>query len=67
MMETNTKIEEVVETATDNKSGFKVAAGVGLVVVGVIAYKYVIKPIVAKIKQKKQTIEVIEEVIEEDE
>ena len=59
MMET--KIEEVIET-TENKSGFKVAAGIGLAALGsIIAYKYVVKPIIAKIKAQKEQIEVIEE------
>jgi len=61
MME-KTKIEEVIET-TENKSGFfKVAAGIGLAALGsIIAYKYVVKPIIAKIKAQKEQIEVIEE------
>lgn len=60
MMET--KIEEVIETTENKSGGFKVAAGVGLtVLIGVVAYKYVIKPVVAKIKAQKEQIEVIEE------
>lgn len=56
--------EEVVETATEateeivkksSGKGFKIAAGVGLViVVGGLAVKYVIIPTVNKIKTKKQ-------------
>ncbi len=56
--------EEVVETATEateeivkksSGKGFKIAAGVGLViVVGGLAVKYVIIPTVTKIKAKKQ-------------
>ena len=52
--------EEVIETtegiATANsEKGFKVAAGVGLTVLGgFVAYKYVIKPVIAKIKAKKE-------------
>lgn len=52
--------EEVIET-TDGiataGSGkvFKVVAGVGLTVLGgFVAYKYVIKPVIAKIKNKKE-------------
>ncbi len=38
-------------------TGLKVAAGIGLaVVVGGIAYKYLIKPMVAKIKAKKESV-----------
>jgi len=53
-------IETTKEIATTGK-GFKVAAGVGLTVLGgFIAYKYIIKPIVAKIKAKKARQETIE-------
>jgi len=45
---------EEIATAGSGK-GFKVAAGVGLTVLGgFVAYKYVIKPVVAKIKAKKE-------------
>lgn len=54
-------LNEFIEDTTDeiatasSGKGFKVAAGVGLtVLVGVISYKYVIKPIVTKIKAKKE-------------
>ncbi len=60
----NELIEETTDkiTTTSSGKGFKVAAGVGLtVLVGVVAYKYVIKPVVAKIKAQKEQIEVIEE------
>lgn len=41
--------EEIIETSMSK--GLKVAAGIGLtVIVGVIAYKYVAKPVIAKIK-----------------
>lgn len=41
--------EEIIETGMSK--GLKVAAGIGLtVIVGVIAYKYVAKPVIAKIK-----------------
>lgn len=60
----NELIEETTDKITTTSSGkgkgFKVAAGVGLtVLVGVVAYKYVIKPVVAKIKAQKEQIEVI--------
>lgn len=53
--------EEVIENTGMNK-GIKVAAGIGLsVVVGVIVYKYVAKPVIANIKaqieQKKMAAE----------
>lgn len=59
--------EEIVETGMSK--GVKVAAGIGLtVVVGVIAYKYVAKPVIAKIraeieqrKAKDNVIEIQEE------
>lgn len=53
-----TKTTEEIATASSGK-GFKVAAGVGLTVLGgFVAYKYIIKPIMAKIKAKHgETIE----------
>ena len=53
--------EDVIENTGMNK-GIKVAAGIGLsVVVGVIVYKYVAKPVIANIKaqieQKKMAAE----------
>lgn len=61
-METNEIMtnEEVIETTeeivkTGTGKWLKVAAGVGLaVLVGGLAYKYVAKPLVAKIKAKKE-------------
>ncbi|MFA7097649.1 MAG: hypothetical protein WC383_14370 [Gammaproteobacteria bacterium] len=48
------EVTEEIATASSGK-GFKVAAGVGLTVLGsVVAYKYIIKPMVAKIKAKKE-------------
>ncbi|GHV47391.1 hypothetical protein FACS189499_04840 [Clostridia bacterium] len=45
--------EEIVKASFDN--GFKMAAGIGLaVVVGIVAYRYIAKPIYAKIKAKKE-------------
>lgn len=63
-METNEMMNEVVsettetvmETAADNipSSTLKVAAGVGIgMIAGVILYKYVAVPIVAKIKEHR--------------
>jgi hypothetical protein len=52
--------EEVIETTEGIATAgsgkvFKVAAGVGLTVLGgFVAYKYVIKPVMAKIKDKKE-------------
>ena len=52
--------EEVIETTEEivtasSGKGFKVTAGVGLTVLGgFVAYKYVIKPVIAKIKAKKE-------------
>lgn len=53
--------EEVIEN-TGMSKGIKVAAGIGLsVVVGMIVYKYVAKPVIANIKtqieQKKMAAE----------
>lgn len=45
--------EEIVNAGTGK--GLKIAAGVGLAVLGCgIAYKYIIKPVAAKIKAKKE-------------
>ena len=52
--------EEVIETTEEiatasSGKGFKVATTISLTVLGgFIAYKYVIKPVVAKIKAKKE-------------
>lgn len=46
-------VTEEIATAGSGK-GFKIAAGIGLAVLaGGIAYKYIAKPIMAKIKDKK--------------
>lgn len=46
-------VTEEIATAGSGK-GFKIAAGIGLAVLaGGIAYKYIAKPLVAKIKDKK--------------
>lgn len=48
------EVTEEIATAGFGK-GFKVAAGIGLTALGgFAAYKYVIKPMVAKIKAKKE-------------
>ena len=55
---TNENVIEVTEEIANVNSGkgFKAAAGIGLaVVVGVLAYKYVAKPIWAKYKVKKES------------
>lgn len=59
-MENNEIInDEVIETTTDLATtglskGFKVGLGVGLTVLaGGVTYKYVIKPVVEKIKAKR--------------
>jgi hypothetical protein len=51
----NEEVMEATEIATSGAGkGFKIAAGIGLAALGsVITYKYVVKPIVAKIKAKK--------------
>lgn len=55
--------EEIVETGMSK--GIKVAAGIGLtVVVGVIAYKYVAKPVIAKIKAEIEQRKAKDNVIE---
>lgn len=52
--------EEVMETTEEivnanSGKGFKVAAGIGLAVLaGVVAYKYIGKPLLAKLKAKKE-------------
>lgn len=52
--------EEVVETAEEivevsSGKGFRIAAGIGLAVLaGVIAYKYVAKPMIAKFKAQRE-------------
>jgi len=61
--------EEIMETtseiATSEAGKGKIAAGIGLAVLGsVIAYKYVVKPIVAKIKAKKAQQEIDGEIID---
>ena len=61
----NEEVMEVTEIATSGAGkGFKIAVGIGLTALGgVIAYKYVLKPIVAKIKTKKAQQEIDGETI----
>lgn len=55
------EITEEVTTCTPNK-GLKIAAGIGIAaLVSAVAYKFVVKPIVAKVKAKKA-----EKALEED-
>jgi hypothetical protein len=50
----NEEVFETVEETTESGKGLKVAAGIGIVaIVGALAYKFVAKPIAAKIKAKK--------------
>lgn len=73
-METNEIMtnEEVVDTTeeivkTSSGSCLKEVAGIGLVVVaGVIAYKYIAKPMIAKAKAKKDAVLVDDEDINDD-
>lgn len=60
---TNEEVVEVTEEVTANNSGkgFMIAAGIGAaILVGGLAYKYVAKPIVAKIKAKKDEQVIVE-------
>ena len=53
--------EEIVNASSGK--GFKVAAGIGLAVLaGVVAYKYIGKPLLAKIKAKKEETQEITDV-----
>ena len=54
---TNEEVMETTEEIVNASSGkcFKVAAGIDLAVLaGVVAYKYIGKPLLAKIKAKKE-------------
>jgi hypothetical protein len=60
--------EEIVESTAKNVSAkaLKIGVGVGVTaLVGVLTYKFVIKPIVNKIKKKHQPV-VEAEIVEED-
>ena len=53
--------EEIVNASSGK--GFKVAVGIGLAVLaGVVAYKYIGKPLLAKIKAKKEETQEITDV-----
>ena len=57
IMVTNDEVNEIeeIETTTGVSNGVKIGVGVGLaVLLGGIAYKYVAKPALAKIKAKKE-------------
>lgn len=57
-------VTEEIATASSSK-GFKMAVGIGLAVLaGGIAYKYIAKPLVAKIKDKKNQQEAVIDVTE---
>lgn len=54
---TNEEVVEVADEVTANKGGkgFMIVAGIGAaILVGGLAYKYVAKPLVAKIKAAKE-------------
>lgn len=60
---TNEEVMEVTEdiVKTGTGKGFKVAAGVGMVMlVGGLAYKFVIKPAIAKFKAKNEQEDYVE-------
>lgn len=52
----NEGITETVENVMKNSSKtiITVAAGVGIATVGFVAYRYAVKPLVAKVKSKKE-------------
>jgi hypothetical protein len=61
----NGEVIEVTEDIATAGSGkvFKIVVGIGLAVLGgVAAYKYVVKPMVAKIKAKKEQQKMDEEI-----
>ena len=62
----NEEVMEATEIATSGAGkGFKIAARIGLAALGsVIAYKYVVKPIITKIKDKKAQQEIDREIID---
>ncbi|GHU53684.1 hypothetical protein AGMMS49975_12420 [Clostridia bacterium] len=56
-MDTNESLDVTIETIAENGSLLKMAAGVGVgVLVGVLAYKYAVEPIIAKIKERKKSL-----------
>lgn len=46
-------VEEIVPASSENGLGIGIAIGATVVLGGVAAYKYIVKPLVAKIKAKK--------------
>lgn len=46
--------EEITTATSENGVGVGMAIGAAIVLVGVAAYKYIAKPLVAKIKAKKE-------------
>jgi len=58
--------EEVMETTEEIakvglSKGFKIGVGIGLaVLIGGVTYKYVVKPLVAKIKANKERQKIVE-------
>ena len=46
--------EEITTVTSENGVGVGMAIGAAIVLVGVAAYKYIAKPLVAKIKAKKE-------------
>ena len=46
--------EEIATATSENGVGVGMAIGAAIVLVGVAAYKYIAKPLVAKIKAKKE-------------
>ena len=60
------EVTEEIATASSG-NGIKMAAGIGLVVLGgVAAYKYIVKPMVVKIKAKKERQAMEEEFVKID-
>lgn len=56
-MMNNEEVMETVEGVMKNSSKtiMTVAAGVGIAAVGFVTYKYAIKPLVAKVKSRKES------------
>ncbi len=60
----NEEVVEMTEDIIDNSGkGLKTAGGIGLAVLGgIITYRYIVRPIVDKIKSKKELKNMSEEV-----
>ena len=70
-MEEIKTVENVVDTAeemtTDSKVGLYLGAATATVIVAGLAYKFIVKPVVAKIKANKEVdITVVEDEFDED-